>query len=60
MGIFLAVCSNFLLAEFLIEGTVKDIGNVLGLPHLAVRVSVGHLLHGGLIKEERNETGDNW
>ena len=60
MGMFLAVCGNFFLAELPIEGAVEDIGDIPGSPCLTVRVSVGHLLHGGLIEEERNETRDNW
>ena len=59
MGVFLAICGNFFLAEVPIERAIEDIRNILGSPCLAVFVSVVHLLRGGLIEEKHNKARDN-
>lgn len=60
MGECLTICSDLSFTELLIQCTVKDIGNTLGGPCLAVLVSVGHFFCGGLIEEKCNEARYDW
>ena len=59
MGERLAIRSNLLFTELLVQRTIKDVGKILGGPCLAVPVSVGHFFSGGLIEEKCDEVRYN-
>ena len=60
MGKCLSICSNLLFAELLIQHAIENISNLLGVPRLAVLVSVVHFFGSGLVEEECNKAWDNW
>lgn len=59
MGELLSICGNLLLTELLVQRTIKNVGDTLGIPRRAVFVSVLHLHHGGLIEEECKKLRNN-
>ena len=52
MGKCLSICRDLSFTKLPIQHAVKDIGNTLGVPRLAVAVSVAHFFGSGLIEEE--------
>ena len=59
VGKCLAVHGHLLFAELPIKCTVEDVGNLLGVPCLAILVSIADFFRSGLVEEECDEARYN-
>ena len=56
----LAIHGDFSFAKLPIEHTIENIGNLLGVPRLAILVPVADFFCCGLVEEQCNKAGYNW